>query len=591
MEWRDQIFYQLLPDRFSDGREDERPMYDASQPDQYCAQDKAKWMAAGNRFTGGTLRGIRSKLDYLRELGITTLWVNPPWKQRADLETYHGYGIQNFLDIDPRFGTRQDLRDLVDAAHERGMYVILDVIYNHSGNNFFYRDEQTGLPRETMPYRFSPPYPIHGWRSATGESITFPEDLEDGVWPVELQNPIFYTRAGEIGKWGLDYWEDALHPDVEYRRGDFYDLKDFNLGREDVTLALARIYQYWIAVSDCDGFRMDAVKHVSVEQSRLFCTAINEYAQAIGKDNFFLTGEITEGRIAPSYIDFFGRNLSAVLGIVAYPNRLADLVKGIDHPDSFFSLYSQESLGAPYRQLGGFIVNVLDDHDMSSRSYKARFAADSRAPNLAWQVAHAVAMQLTMPGIPSIYYGTEQAFDGSEAYHNYEVEPRRYAEDRYVREDMFGGDFGAFGTEGCHFFNRQHPTYLRIAAIARLRNGDDHVGRALRRGTLYIRSTSIDDRQFGRYGPGEIIGWSQVLFDTEMLMALNTHAEETRRAAVTVDTNLHAPGSQMHVYYDSSWSDDELLDPPQDQVVTVGEYNGRAVVHLELPPSGMVILG
>ena len=61
---------------------------------------------------------------------------------------------------------------------------------------------------------------------------------------------------------------------------------------------------------------------------------------------------------------------------------------------------------------------------------------------------------------------TEQALDGSEAYHNFDIEPRRYAEDRYVREAMFGGAFGAFGTEGCHFFDRNHPAYLRIAAIA-----------------------------------------------------------------------------------------------------------------------------
>src|SRR4051794_17145236 len=79
---------------------------------------------------------------YLQSLGITTLWIGPIWKQRSEDNTsYHGYAIQNFLDVDPRFGTRQDLRDLVDAAHDRGMYVLLDVIYNHMGNNFFYADE------------------------------------------------------------------------------------------------------------------------------------------------------------------------------------------------------------------------------------------------------------------------------------------------------------------------------------------------------------------------------------------------------------------------------------------------------------------
>ena len=158
INWRDQILYQLLPDRFSDAREMERPLFDRTNPEQFRASHQGNWMAAGQKFNGGTLKGIESKLDYLQNLGVTTVWINPPWKQRIDLETYHGYGIQNFLDIDPRFGTRQDLRDLVDAAHDRGMYVILDVIYNHSGSNWFYQDETDGSPKETMPYRSSPPY-------------------------------------------------------------------------------------------------------------------------------------------------------------------------------------------------------------------------------------------------------------------------------------------------------------------------------------------------------------------------------------------------------------------------------------------------
>jgi glycosidase len=305
VDWRDQILYQLLPDRFSDGREHERELFDPLNPDRFCAEDKAAWMAAGTRFTGGTIRGIQSKLDYLQALGVTTLWINPPWKQRAELETYHGYGIQDFLDIDPRFGTRQELRDLVDAAHKRDMYVILDVIFNHSGNNWFYRDERDGSPKDTMPYRFSPPYPIHGWRSSVGESIPEPIAPEEGVWPAEFQNPEFYTRAGSIGHWGVAYWEDPQSPDVEFRRGDFYDLKDMNLENDAAIRALARVYQYWIALTDCDGFRVDAVKHVSVGQSHKFCSAVHEYAQYIGKDNFFLTGEITDGSLAPDYVDFF----------------------------------------------------------------------------------------------------------------------------------------------------------------------------------------------------------------------------------------------------------------------------------------------
>lgn len=591
VNWRDQILYQLLPDRFSDGREMQRPLFDRIHPEQFKASSKAAWMTAGNKFNGGTIKGIESKLEYLQNLGVTTVWINPPWKQRVDLQTYHGYGIQDFLDIDPRFGTRQDLRDLVDAAHDRGMYVILDVIYNHSGSNWFYRDEIDGSPRETMPYRFHPPYPIQGWRSAQGQSIPTPVSADDGVFPKEFQNPDWYNRAGMITHWEARGWEDPMNPFVEFRRGDFFELRDFNLEREDVLAALARVFEYWIALSDCDGFRVDAVKHVSPTASRHFCDAIHGYAQSIGKDNFLLVGELTDDSMVRGYLDIFGRKLDAVLDIVIAPNRLPAVVKGLANPDDFFGLYDEKTLAGAQRQLGTYHVAVLDDHDMSSRPRKARFAAHSASlPHRYEQAAHAVAVMLTMPGIPSIYYGMEQAFDGSQDYHDYGIEPQHEYIDRYIRECMFGGKFGAFGTDGCHFFNPDHPTYLRIAAIARIRNRQDGIGRALRRGHHYLRETSFLDRPFALPPAGEVIAWSQVLYIHEVVMALNTHGLEQRGAFVTVDRSLHPPGSIMTILYRSDWSDDQLRQPPQSETLPVQEYQGRAAVRVDLSPSGMVML-
>ena len=85
----------------------------------------------------------------------TTLWIGPCFRQRADLKTYHGYGIQDFLEVDPRFGTRKELRDLVDAAHAQGVYVILDIIYNHTGNNWFY--DEGFVPGSNVEIRESQP--------------------------------------------------------------------------------------------------------------------------------------------------------------------------------------------------------------------------------------------------------------------------------------------------------------------------------------------------------------------------------------------------------------------------------------------------
>ena len=414
--------------------------------------------------------------------------------------------------------------------------------------------------------------------------------LDDGVWPEEFQNAEWYRRAGSIGRWGLLGWEDPMNPNVEFRRGDFYDLKKWALDQNDVVLALARVYQYWIAVTDCDGFRVDAVKHVSVDDSRRFCSAVLQYADSIGKENFLLTGEITDSIIAPGYVDPFGSNLTAVLGIVDFPNRLAGMVTAQADPAEFFALYTQPPYGM-VRQFGNFIVSVLDDHDMSSRPRKERFAARGTPAAIYQQTANAVGVLLTTPGIPAIYYGTEQAFDGGEHYHDYGVEPRRFGEDRYVREAMFGGSFGAFGTSGCHFFDPDHPTYVRIAAIARLRNGKDLIGKTLRRGRLYPRQTSYVGYPFRIPPCGELVAWSQVLHRTTVLVALNTNAAEARGAEVTVDADLHPHESTMTFLYRSDWSETEIRRPPGGQVVTVSHHpNGRATVRLDLPPAGMAML-
>jgi glycosidase len=587
-DWRDQVLYFLLPDRFSDGNEAGRPLFDHTDPDQFRAPDKRAWMEAGKKFQGGTLKGIESKLPYLKELGVTALWIGPIWRQRPDLETYHGYGIQHFLEVDPRFGTRQDLRDMVEAAHALEMYVLMDVIYNHTGNNWFYA--LNGIPRDTLPYHFHPPYPFHSWRSGTGHSTASPATVDDGVWPREFQDIEWYTRAGQIGRFDTEFWEDPLHPDNEFRRGDFFDLKDLNLNRDDTLSGVIRVYQYWIALSDCDGFRIDTVKHVPWEGSRNFCGAIHEYSESIGKEYFLLLGEVTGGtEMARNYLEIFGRNIDAVLDIGAPAAQLANMVKGLADPSGFFELFRGHDLLGTHRETGRYHISILDDHDMVGRG-KHRFAAHNDIPNRYQQIAHAVGAQLTTLGIPCIYYGTEQAFDGTEDQHDYTIEPERSFEDRYIRETMFGGTFGAFETAGCHFFNSDHPSYLRIAAIARVRNRKDIIGLTLRRGRQYLRETSFLGRPFAIPERGELFAWSRIQFETEVLVALNSHGTEPRGALVTVDASMHPSGSTMTILYNGAWNGNDLRHPPQEETVPVQESNGRAAVRVDLPPAGMVIL-
>ena len=603
-DWRDQILYFLLPDRFSDGQEAGRPRFNRDNPAQHAAADKAAWLRAGRNWQGGAIRGITGKLPYLADLGVTALWIGPVWKQRLDLDTYHGYGIQNFLEVDPRFGTRQDLRDLVDAAHARNMYVILDIIYNHSGNNFFYAHD--GGQESQMPYRYAPPYTVTHWRSGTGIPIQTAPGPEDYVWPAEFQNLEWYTRAGRIGKWDPEKWEHPLDPRTEFRRGDFFDLKDLYIQEaepfrrdpraDEVLSALIQVYQYWIALTDCDGFRVDTVKHVSFEASRNFCGAIHEYAESIGKDNFLILGEVAGGAgMARDYLDVFGRNLDAALDLGQPMDIVTSLAKGFGQPATFFQQFGGHDALGTHREVGRYHVSMLDDHDMIHRNPKQRFSANNSGPTAADQAALAIGIQLTTLGIPCIYYGTEQAFDGGEQYHDDNVEPRDkdgkvpFA-DRYVRESMFGGTFGAFGTAGCSFFNTAHPTYRRIAAMARVVKQPGSIGMALRRGRQYARETRVGDAGYALPVAGQLVAWSRILFQQEVLVVINMHGAATQAAWVTVDAHMPRPAREMRVLYRSNWSDVQLAAPPANEVVPITDEGGRMVVRIQLPPAGMMIL-
>ena len=604
--WRDQIIYFLLPDRFSDGKENDRPLFDFLTPQTYRA-DKKQWMEDGKTFRGGTLNGIKSKLQYLKGLGITSIWIGPIYKQRIDMETYHGYAIQNFLDVDPRFGSRQDLRDLTDAAHETGLYVILDAIYNHTGNNWFYA-EQTGADiYKNIPYRFSPSYDFGKWRSRNGTQTDRIVDSEDGVWPEDFQNVDFYTRAGEIGRWDPDLsWEDPKNDDCEFRRGDFGDLKDLNhrFDNNRVLNDLIKVYQYWIALADIDGLRIDTVKHTAIDATRNFCGAIREYAESIGKNNFLLIGEVAGGpgmvynyldKSVTSDLDMFGRNLDAALDIGEPERRLTNLVLGYGQPkEDFFDQFGGVDELGSHRLTGQYHVSLSDEHDKIGLE-KSRICALSNAQDKNQQVASAVGVQLTTLGIPCIYYGTEQAFNGSVKQHDESYEHRFNGqipyEDRYLRECMFGKTFGSYETQGCHFFNKNHPTYVRIAAIARVRNRKDPIGIAIRRGRQYLREIADSSNSSFRVPhAGDIVPWSRVLANIDVIIALNTNGKVPQNASVFLDSRFHDKNSQIVFLYRGGWSDNQLQNTPPVEQVSVQYVGNTAMFPIDLAPAEMAIL-
>jgi glycosidase len=610
-DWRDETLYFLLPDRFSDGKEQARPLLDRGNlPAARTALSNGtawqwnRWAESGaERWQGGTLRGIRSKLDYLKGLGVTAIWIGPIFKQRGHLDSYHGYGIQDFLDVDPHFGDRRDLVELVADAHAAGLRIILDVIFNHSGSNWLYPPETPGGP--FMPRYTSGRYPFGSWRGDQGQAVAQIQSGEDGVWPVEMTDVEDYTRAG-AGDLGAGYLDD---PEAEHRRSDFYDLRNFQLDRGQTLNDLARCYKYWIALTDCDGFRIDTLKHVSFDEAHRFCGSIKEYAANLGKSDFFLVGEVAGGDYNQDrYLDVIGLNLNAALDIGEMRMSLNGVAKGLDSPSRYFNGFDPgAAIMGSHRNLGRRHVSILDDHDHVFGD-KLRFSSEAASER---QVAAGVIMQLFTLGIPCIYYGTEQALAGPEASERRWL-PEWARSDRYLREAMFGPThprkhgrdgltpapdcldtslpgFGPFGTAGHHCFDEVNPVYLRIAAACEARKTYP----VLRVGRQYLRPIArAGAEDFKNAGPGDLVAWSRILDDEEALCVVNSNGREERSGRALVDADLNPPGSVMVVVLNTALAAGNSASRPVGETATVKRTSdGIAYVEIHsLPPSEGIVL-
>jgi glycosidase len=610
--WEDQVLYFLMLDRFSDGKEKGghadaagRPVKAGATP-LYCAGGEGRvdydtWLRAGGGWQGGSIKGLTSKLGYLRRLGVTALWISPPFRQVAFAPTYHGYGVQNFLDVDPHFGTREEFRDFVRAAHDQGIYVILDVIAHHTGNVFTYDADRyparDANERPVMDPRWDgKPYAVAGFNDRHGQPVLpfgMPDEMSPAdaarleaswpagaVWPREFQRAESFLRKGRINNWGH-------YP--EYVEGDMADgLKTLDVrvhwvgqyrrpSRAMGWLCLA--YSFWIAYADLDGFRIDAAKHMDADALRSFCDWIREFAQSIGKERFLLVGEVPGGRdLAWEVVQ--GTGLDAALGIEDIPGKLERMVTGEADPMEYFSIFRNWMLdepdGARKRWYRNQVVTLVDDHDQVRKwTAKCRFCGDDENRDLAFNV---MAAQLTTAGIPCIYYGSEQGFDSGGRPSNLDL---------VLRENMFGGLFGGLCTQGRHFFDEQSHLYRALASLTELRKRM----LTLRRGSQVLHRISGDGVNFGhprRIGGDKmrsLVCWSRLFLDQESLVVFNTDESNTSKAWSTVAPLLRVDGDRFQLIF--FHAPKPAASPAT--TLTVEQRAGSPTVRLELPPAGFAI--
>jgi len=508
-EWREEFIYFLLVDRFHDGE----PRTPTLRP------DRSGGVPTPDDFYGGTLRGIKSQLDYIAGLGCTTIWLSPVFENNAG--AYHGYNINNYLAVDPHFGTKQDLVDLVQAAHDRNppIRVVLDVVINHSGDNWFYAGGGEKLYSNDQHYDFG------DWRRP------------DRPIPLDLRDPHLYHRQGSISSQsGWDTYPELQHGDVTV-------LKDYANDDDDhgstVINALIKAHCYWIREADVDGFRVDAVKHMGELASSRFSSGVREYAYSLGKRGFFLFGEAA----SPSddlYDRYIGPNTSASDNQTVYfgldslldfrlaegqgvgREALRDVILGQAWPAALFDRLERQRLRALNRgELGRYLVTFIDNHDSfwQPNGRISHGATDE-------QVIGAIGYLLCALGTPCIYYGTEQGFEG-------------HGGDNQMREAMFDK-----AQPGVNLLNTDCRIYRGIAAIAAVMRSTP----PLRFGRMYFRPISGDGMSFGLpYGFAYTLAFSRILYGREVLVAYNV-SDSPRSDAIVVDASLHAAAGDTMSY-------------------------------------------
>jgi glycosidase len=546
-DWRDSCIYFLMLDRFNNPR---------SLP-------KRDWNRVCEERQGGTFKGVQDRLGYLSDLGINAIWITSPLKNsRPDSWkcNYHGYAAQDFLNLDARFASdgtletaEKELSELVEQAHARGIYVILDIVLNHSGRVFDYvRDGST-------VDQFCDPAVINGalgseppirWLNGLGfpridweDKLTAQDQLgpDDAVFPTDLRNCLFFRRRGT-----------KLNDTPDWRGfvpGDFGKMRQLVLeydadadGQEDVRAKygrfpvldiLIRSYAYLMARCDVDGFRIDTVKYVHPKIIEVFGNAMREYAMSIGKANFFTFGEVwdNENTIA----SFIGRNSGSsgegfgVDAALDFPlfYILPGITKGSTDVRELQQVFQirkdrEQELLSSHGEASRYFVTFLDNHDQKERIKHPATPED--------QVKLGLTLLFTLQGIPCIYYGTEQLLQGT--VKNGGMPDLSCLES--VREALWGKP-DAFSTMTSIFHEIQHLTRLRQSEPA------------LRYGRQYFREVSVNETDFGySYGAGGIVAYSRILGDREILIAANA-GEKEFNGRIIVDRDLNTPAANMEL--------------------------------------------
>ena len=422
-------------------------------------------------YHGGDLRGVIDRLDYIKGLGTTAIWLTPSFKNRpvqgsgADASAgYHGYWITDFTQIDPHLGTNADMQQLIARAHAKGMKVFFDIITNHTADVIDVAEgTHTYVPKTDVPYRDADGVAFDD--APLAGSPDFPAlDLDSFPY-----TPVFRTPADatvKVPAWLNDrtmYHNrgDSTYAGESSTYGDFSGLDDLFTERPQVVAGMTDIYRTWVDAG-VDGFRIDTAKHVDLPFWQQFSPAILQHARDVGNPDFFMFGEVYDGN--PSYVSQFttAGQLPAALD---FGFQGAALAFAESKPTTTLrDLFANDDWYTDTDSNAYELPTFLGNHDMG-RLGSFLTSAGYSGDDLARRVGLANALMYLTRGQPVTYYGDEQGFIGAGG-------------DKDAREDLFGTQVAQYAAEplvgggtmgaGAHY-GTSGALYQQISALAALR--------------------------------------------------------------------------------------------------------------------------
>jgi len=352
---KEDVIYLISPDRFCNGNIENDTLSHS--------RDEFQFFDLNGRH-GGDIEGIISKLDYIKDLGATAIWITPLLENDMYM-SYHGYAATHLYKVDPRFGSNNLYKKLVDEAHNNGLKIIYDHVANHIGINHEWVEN---LPMETW---FNGSVKNH--LSANHHKMVFTDPYRDASTVKQVQEG-----------WFTDY------------------MPDLNQSNEYMSHYIIQNTIWWIEYAGIDAVREDTYPYADQKFMAKWAKALmDEYP------NFNILGEVWTGETAflAGYVrnsfmpKKFNSNLPAITDF-AFRDVAIRFLKGENSLYHFYNLFAKDYLYPDPDNL----VLFLDNHDVD----RAMYAANG---NIA-KYKMALTLLLTTRGIPQIYYGTEIGMDG-----------------------------------------------------------------------------------------------------------------------------------------------------------------------------------